>query len=128
MPVLDEDRESKRNQELLKTTQGLIANIKAQRADAYKRQGAELEKFGGKVLSTYWLIQGAHVSLPLGQVRELAASDDLEYIELADGVAKPPADANPDNDLIDAPRRSSPTVLQPEPDVGLDRPTGHRRP
>ena len=34
MPVLDEDRESKRNQELLKTTQGMIASIKAQRADA----------------------------------------------------------------------------------------------
>jgi hypothetical protein len=102
MPVLDEDRESPRNQELLKTTQGLIENIKAQRAEAYKRQGAELEKFGGKVLDTYWLIQGAKVSLPLGSVRELAISDELDYIELADGVAKPPADANPDNDLIDA--------------------------
>jgi hypothetical protein len=35
-------------------------------------------------------------------VRELAISDELDYIELADGGDKPPADANPDNDLIDA--------------------------
>ena len=117
MPVLDEDRESKRNQELLKTTQGMIASIKAQRAESYKRQGAELERFGGKVLNTYWLIQGAHVSLPLGQVRELAASDELEYIELADGVAKPPADANPDNDLIDARAQ-----IQSDPYFNLARP------
>ena len=119
MPVLDEDRESKRNQELLKTTQGLIADIKAQRAESYKRQGAELEKFGGKVLDTYWLIQGAHVSLPLGQVRELAASDELEYIELADGVAKPPADANPDNDLIDARAQ-----IQSDPYFNLNQTSG----
>ena len=54
------------------------------------------------MLDTYWLIQGARVSLPLESVRKLAISDELDYIELADGVAKPPADANPDNDLIDA--------------------------
>jgi len=35
-------------------------------------------------------------------VRKLAGSEEIDYIELADGVARPPADANPDNDLIDA--------------------------
>lgn len=102
MPALDEDRESPRNQELLKVARGMIADIKSQRAAAYERQGAQVEKLGGKVLDTYWLIQGLHASLPLGSVRELSISDELDYIELADGVAKPPADANPDNDLIDA--------------------------
>jgi hypothetical protein len=102
MPVFEEDRESPRNQEQLKAAQGLIASIKDQRAERYKRQGAELERLGGKVLETYWLIQGAQASLPLGAVRELLISDELDYIELADTEAKPPADANPDNDLIDA--------------------------
>lgn len=102
MPVLDEDRTSPRNQQLLKTAQAMIADIKAKRAEAYRRQAAQLEKLGGKVLDTYWLIQGAHVRLPLGAIRALEISDELDYIELADGVAKPPADANPDNDLIDA--------------------------
>ena len=54
------------------------------------------------MLNTFWLIQGAQVSLPLGSVRELAISDELDYVELADSEAKPPADANPDNDMIDA--------------------------
>ncbi len=102
MPVFDEDRESPRNQELLKQTRGLIDGIRAQRAEGYKAQTAELERAGGKVLDTYWLIQGARAVLPLDAVKKLADSDDVQYLELADGVAKPPADANPNNDLEDA--------------------------
>jgi hypothetical protein len=102
MPVLGEDRESPRNQEQLKAASALIEDIRARRAEGYKRQAADLERLGGKVLDTYWLIQGVHASLPAEAVRKLAASDEIDYVELADGVAKPPADANPDNDLIDA--------------------------
>ena len=81
------------------------------------------------MLDTYWLIQGAHVSLPLGSVNELAISDELAYIELADGVAKPPADANPDNDLIDARAQiQSDPYFNLNQTVGLDRPARHRRP
>src|SRR6185369_1952888 len=68
----------------------------------YKRQTEQLEQLGGKVLDTYWLVQGAHVSLPLEAVRKLADSDEVAYVELADGAAKPPADANPNNDMDDA--------------------------
>jgi serine protease AprX len=102
MPVLDEDRESPRNKEILGQIQGMIGDIKARRADLYKQQSAQLEQLGGKVLNTYWLIQGTHVSLPLEAVKRLSADDQVTYLELADGVEKPPADANPDNDLIDA--------------------------
>ena len=102
MPVLDEDRDSPRNKELLATAGRMIEDLQARRGDLYKRQTAELEQLGGKVLGTYWLIQAAHVSVPLEAVKRLQANDEVTYLELADGVAKPPADANPDNDLIDA--------------------------
>ena len=102
MPVLDEDRSSPRNQELLKQAEGIVESLKSERAGLYKRQAAELEQFGGKVLDTYWLVQGVHASLPLESIRKLADSDEIEYLELADGAAKPPADANPANDMDDA--------------------------
>ena len=102
MPVLDEDRDSPRNKELLATAGRMIEDLQARRGDLYKRQTGELEQLGGKVLGTYWLIQAAHVSVPLEAVKRLQANDEVTYLELADGVAKPPADANPDNDLIDA--------------------------
>ena len=102
MPVLDEDRSSPRNQELLKQAEGIVESLKSERAGLYKRQAAELEQFGGKVLDTYWLVQGVHASLPVESVRKLADSDEIEYLELADGAAKPPADANPANDMDDA--------------------------
>ena len=79
----------------------MVEELKARRADIYKKQ-SKLERLGGKVLETYWLIQGAHVSLPLEAVKELSASDEVAYLELADGVAEPPADADPNNDLVDA--------------------------
>src|SRR4051794_19436883 len=102
MPALDEDRESPRNQDALKQTQAMIESIQSRRADLYAREGAQLEELGGKVLDTYWLINGVRASLPLEAVRKLASLDELDYVELADGVAKPPSDGNPDNDLEDA--------------------------
>ena len=128
MPVLDEDRESPRNKEILAQIQGMIGDIKARRADLYKQQSAQLEQLGGKVLNTYWLIQGTHVSLPLEAVKRLSADDQVTYLELADGVEKPPADANPDNDLIDARAQIfSDPYFNLEPDHRLDRPARHRR-
>ncbi|MFG3689621.1 S8 family serine peptidase [Micromonospora sp. NPDC047740] len=102
MPEFSEGRASERNKELLDEAQRLIEELRSQRAARYLKQTAVLEQFGGKTLDTYWLIQGVRAVLPLGAVRELVVSDDVQYIELADGVAEPPADANPDNDTIDA--------------------------
>src|SRR4051812_31245285 len=102
MPALDEDRSSPQNQDALKQTGAMIESIKSRRADLYARETAQLESLGGKVSDTYWLINGVRATLPLESVRKLAISDELDYVELADGVAKPPSDGNPNNDLEDA--------------------------
>ena len=128
MPVLDEDRDSARNKELLEHARGMVEDLKARRAELYKQQSADLERLDAKVLNTYWLIQGAHVSLPLGAVEKLASQDDVAYLELADGVAEPPADGNNDNDLVDARAQIfSDPYFNLGADVGLDRPARHRR-
>lgn len=102
MPEFDQGRTSQRNKEQLAEAARLVEELKAQRAGSYQEQTAALEQLDAKVLDTYWLIQGARVVLPLGSVAKLADGDDVQYLELADGVARPPADGNADNDLVDA--------------------------
>ena len=48
-----------------------------------------LEKLGGKVLDTYWLIQGAVVDLPIEAVKELTQFRDVQYLDLADEQCAP---------------------------------------
>jgi hypothetical protein len=101
MPAFGEGRTSKRNTKQVAEAAKLIDGLRTQRAPLYRRQAAVLNQFDAKVLETYWLIQGARVVLPLSAVPKLADSG-VQYLELADGVARPPADGNPNNDTVDA--------------------------
>ena len=106
------------------------ANIKGERAEELQAaRGRSSRSSAARCSDTYWLIQGAHVSLPLGSVpRARRPPTRSRYLELADGVAKPPADANPDNDLIDA---RAQILSDPYFNLGqtsrVDRPVRHRR-
>lgn len=102
VPALDEDRDSDVNRRQLAAAEKLISSIQARRESLYKEQGARLEQLGGKVLDSYWLIQAHNVNLPLDAVKRLAESSDVQYLELSDDLWEPPADADPDNDTIDA--------------------------
>ena len=85
-----------------------------------------VDPFGGKLLKTYWLVQGVRAELPLGAVRELAASSDVSYVELSDGA---PAGGRQPGQRPD--RRAGADlqrpVLQPGPDGRLDRSARLRR-
>lgn len=102
MPELGEGRGSETNKLRLAQAERLVAEVRAKRAESYAPQLALVEKAGGKVLDTYWLIQGVRAVVPAGSLEVLLQDGDLQYLEIADDLAKPPADANPDNDLEDA--------------------------
>ncbi|HET9516505.1 MAG TPA: S8 family serine peptidase [Actinoplanes sp.] len=101
MPAFKQSRNSRYNKKQRAAAAKLIRQLKADRTAHYRRQAAVLHQFDAEVLETYWLIQGARVRLPLSAVPKLLETG-VQYLELADGVARPPADANPDNDTIDA--------------------------
>ena len=128
MPVLDEDRESPRNKEILGQIQGMIGDIKARRADLYKQQSVQLEQLGGKVLNSYWLIQGTHVSLPLEAVKRLSADDQVDLPRARRRRREAARRRQPGQRPGRRPRADLlRPVLQPRPDQRLDRPAGHRR-
>lgn len=102
MPVFEEGRKSRTNQELLAQTQQMIKGIQAERAGLYREQAAQVAQLGGKVRQTFWLIQATDAVLPLEAVNALADRDDVRYLELSDEKARPPADSNPNNDVLDA--------------------------
>jgi hypothetical protein len=102
MPVLTEGRDGPHNKQLLVEARRLVDQLRTQRADGYRQQTAVLNQLGARVEQTYWLIQGVRAVLPLGSVPALLERTNARYLELADGVAGPPADADPDNDTVDA--------------------------
>jgi serine protease AprX len=104
-PVRTEGRDGPHNKLLLAEARRLVDDIRTRRADAYRQQTAVLNQLGGHVEQTYWLIQGVRATLPLGRVPALLQNTDVRYVELADGVAGPPTDTDPDNDTFDARRQ-----------------------
>ena len=102
MPEFDQGRTSERNKEQLAEAARLIEGLKAQRADSYKEQIATWNGSTPRCSTRTGSSRGRGCVLPLGSVARLADGDDVQYLELADGVARPPADGNADNDLVDA--------------------------
>ncbi len=129
MPVLDEDRDSPRNKEMLAPDPGhdrrhqgpprrpLQAAVR--RARAARRQGPE------------------HLLADPGRAREPAAGGRQAPVRRRrrrptssspTASTKPPADANPDNDLVDARAQIfSDPYFNLGQTIGLDRPARHRR-
>lgn len=89
----------------------LLADAVAQlRGPRYDRKLAELQRtLGAKERSRFWLINGLALSLPLSKVTELAARDDVQYVELEQTDVPPPM-----NDIVDGR-----AIIQSDPYFGF---------
>ena len=127
MPVLDEDRDSARNKELLEQARGMVEDLKARRAELYKQQTRRPRAPRR---------QGAqHLLADPGRPRQPAARGRREAglrrrrVPRARGRRRRAAGRRQQRQR--SRRRAGPDllgpVLQPRPDVGLDRPARHRR-
>jgi hypothetical protein len=75
---------------------GLVRDLAARREPGYRTARAQIERLGGTVLDTYWLIRGVHATVPLSAVSQLAAQPDVSYVEPTDG--SPPPSGNTEAD------------------------------
>ena len=79
----------------------LIQRLEATRQPTRAARMLELEPLGVEVLETFWLIDAMRVKVPASAFDELAARQDVLYIEPV-RTAIPPPDSNPNNDVTDA--------------------------
>lgn len=70
----------------------LVEQLTAARAPGYRRLAAQLSASGGRVLDTYWLINGVVAELPRRAVAALAASAEVRYVQPALAGEAPPED------------------------------------
>ncbi len=84
------------------TRQARVAELTQSRAPGYARIRADVERLGGRVLDTHWLIKAVLADLPANAVPRLAARTDVQYVEPARGGELPPADSDSGNDEADA--------------------------
>ncbi|MDQ5824056.1 MAG: S8 family serine peptidase [Chloroflexota bacterium] len=100
---IDEPRDSVSNREALGRASELIQEISNRRRDNHERLRNDLrERYQAEILETFWLVNAVLVSVRLGRVRDLAARDDVLYVEPQISGEAPPADLNPNNDVEDA--------------------------
>lgn len=92
-PNEDLPRDAEENQQVLKQTQAMIEDIKAQRRKTQAPLAEELQgRYAAKVVDNFWLINSVVVKMPLASVKNiLGEKQDLLYIEPESGGEKPPA-------------------------------------
>ncbi len=92
-PNEDLPRDSEENQQVLKQTQAMIAEIKSQRRKSHDQLAEELQgRYAAKVVDNFWLVNSLAVKMPLKSVKNiLGEKHDLLYIEPESGGEKPPA-------------------------------------
>jgi hypothetical protein len=94
-PSITEDRDSETNKRVLARNAELIEGIRAKRAQDYASLKA-LEAAGARVTEQFWLVRAVEAKMPLGAVRELAAQEDVLYVEPVQTEDPPPQ-----NDVVD---------------------------
>jgi hypothetical protein len=105
-PVLPDGvtRDSPRGQALRAEVEAVIQKLTAQQlavseqfvGDALGRFGVELP-----ILDQFWLVSAFRTELPLSIILELAAMQQLSYIQPQFDQTQPPQDTNPNNDVDD---------------------------
>ena len=120
VPSLDAPRGSRENRAAMAESDALVRELAATRADEYRRLAAELEEAGGRVERTFWLVKAVAVDLPATAVEELAADERVQALEPRFSGEEPPADANPDNDVVYGRR-----VISSDPYHNLGQTTGY---
>src|SRR5213078_3379205 len=68
----------------------------------YDRLRSELAPLDVRVLDTFWLIKGVVADVPTAALPALVRRADVQYVEPVATGARPPADADPNNDEEDA--------------------------
>jgi serine protease AprX len=90
-----EPRNSVGNKRALSDTANLVADIEAARRPEYEaRQADYLAKFDARMTGTFWLINGATIDVPLRNVRSLAQSVGVQYVEQNRPHTAPPLSHN----------------------------------
>jgi len=102
-PVANEPRKSKANTKVLERSSQIIANLKQQRSESYKRRTKKLEQHKIKTIETFWLIDAMLVDMPLGALKQLSEWPETVFFGLNETNYPPPApDGNNNNDVQDA--------------------------
>ena len=94
-PSVTEGRDSDTNKRVLARNAELIESIRAKRAQDYAAMKT-LEAAGARVTEQFWLVRALEAKMPLAAVRELAANEDVLYIEPVQTEDPPPQ-----NDVVD---------------------------
>jgi serine protease AprX len=86
-----EPRDSATNVAARQRAEQLVATVRTVRQPDYDKRMPELAaQHGVREKERFWLIDGVHAEMPLGQVRALAARKDVQYVEYAEGGEPPP--------------------------------------
>ena len=97
-----ETRESSIARELSAQQDRLAADLLSQRQKSQAPLLARLqESIKLDVTEQYWLVNAFSAQMPLGAVKDLLQYDQVQYVQLQSAGEKPPADANPNNDVAD---------------------------
>lgn len=74
-------RDDSANKLALSRASEIVREIQAKRAETYKRLSSEMSRYKATVVQNFWLLNAMTVKVPLGAVREIAARQDVLYIE-----------------------------------------------
>ena len=97
-----------------------IEDLRRARNESQAKSLARLQQYGElKRGDGFWIVNALTGHTTLDQINRLAESPDVVYLQPAVGGEKPPADANPDNDAIDA---RADIVSDPYFNLSLTRP------
>ena len=89
-PETEQARDYTSNKAALNRASELVRDIRSKRAETYKRLGAELGRYKATVVDTFWLVNGMSIKAPLSAIREIAARQDVLYVEPDQGGEAPP--------------------------------------
>lgn len=101
-PDVNLSRKATVNQQALNKAANLVAKLSAARRESNKAMNEQLARLGGKITASYWLVPAVKAKLSLDAIKLLSYSDYISYIEPVQGNEKPPANANPNDDVNDA--------------------------
>jgi serine protease AprX len=90
------------NQRVLAQAQSMTKDLQARRAESNKQLVGLLGSLGGKVVEQFWLVPTVAADIKVGAIKELLANQAVTYVEPDQTTDRPPADANPSNDVDDA--------------------------
>jgi serine protease AprX len=97
-----EKRDSALGQSLARQQDQIIDGLRRARQQSQAGLVARLQEQHKLVVQEqFWLINGFLAELPLGAVRGILQEKEVQYIQLREGGEKPPADGNPNNDVVD---------------------------